>query len=267
MPLKASNSDVFSGLISSFRRPLQMGILLALLFVAGIFAGCGSDPEKPSTEAAEAQYNSAQSFQKDERYEEAIRRYQEVKNKFPYSRFAILSELAIADTYFLQESYPEAQVAYQNFKDMHPKHPKVDYVTYKLGLCYYLQLPPGADRDLSLADKALQNFDEVIRLYPGGENAKDAQEKKMATLKMLAEKEVYIADFYFKKGQYLSAMNRYEGGLRKYPGQGFDAKILSRAAICAARQANLDHARTLLKELEDKFPDSSEAKDARKEIQ
>lgn len=240
--------------------------LLSIFGLIFFLGACSTAPEKKGDEA-ESAYNLAKEYEKDERYEEAIRHFQDIKNKYPYSKYAALSELAIADTYYKQESYAEAQVAYQNFKDLHPKHVQIDYVTFKLGVSYYNQLPPTSDRDLTLATSALQNFDDVLHLFPSSEYVKESQEKKLATLKMLAEKEVYIADFYFKKQQYSAAMVRYEGGIRKYPGHGFDAKSLSRAAICAARLADYDKARTYLAELKQRFPEEgNEIHSAEKEL-
>jgi len=242
-------------------------ILLGFLAVSTftLFTGCGSDEKK--LDGAEAAYTQAQSYDKDERYEEAIRRYQEVKNKFPYSKFAVLSELAIADAHFKQESFPEAQVAYQNFKDLHPKYEKIDYVIFQLGLSYYNQLPPTSDRDLSLASKTIANFDEIIKQHANSEYLKEAVEKKGLVLKMQVEKEIYIADFYFKKGQWDSARLRYEGAVKNYPGLGLEPKALSRASICAARASEMDRAKELLAQLKDRFPDSkSEIKDAEKEL-
>jgi len=237
---------------------------MATISLLVLCTGCGSNEKKADT--AEGAYQLAQEYDKDERYEEAIRRYQEVKNKFPYSKYAVLSELAVADSYFKQESYPEAQVAYQSFKDLHPKHQQIDYVTYRLALSYYNQIPPTSDRDLSLGNNAIQYFDEVIRLYPNSEYVKDAQEKRAAALKLLAEKEIYIADFYFKKEKWDSARVRYENELKKYPGSGFDAKALSRAAICSYRASDVDHARVLIHQLQEKFPNSDELHDAEKEV-
>jgi outer membrane protein assembly factor BamD len=241
-------------------------ILIGFFMIFGplFLAGCGSDEKKGDT--AEGAYELAQQYDKDERYEEAIRRYQEIKNKFPYSKYAVLSELAIADSNYRQESYPEAQVAYQSFKDLHPKHPQIDYVTFRLAMSYYNQLPPTSDRDLALASSTIVNFDEVIHQYPNSEYVKEAKEKKAAVVKLLAEKEMYIADFYFKKGQWDSARMRYEGEVKKYPGQEFEAKAMSRAVICAARASEMDRAHELLSQLRDKYPNSSELKAAEGEV-
>lgn len=242
---------------------LRVNLLLVLVFAAFIF-GCSSNEKKSDT--PEGAFAIAQEFDKDEMFEEAIRRYNEVKTKFPYSKFATQAELAAADCYYKQESFLEAQVAYQTFKELHPKHPQADYVTYKLGMSFYEQLPSTVDRDLTLAGSAILYFDEVLQQYPNSSHAKDAGEKKIDALKRLAGKEAYIAEFYYKRKQYDSALPRYEGLLRKYPNLGFDAESLSKAAISAARIGELDRAKRFTKELKDKFPNSGELSDAEKEL-
>jgi len=238
--------------------------ILLFISITSLFTGCSSN-EKKSDEAAGA-YSIAQEYDKDERYEEAIKRYQEVKNKFPYSKYATMAELSVADCYYKQESFPEAQVAYQAFKDLHPKHPQADYVTFRLAMSYFSQLPTTVDRDLTLSGSALIYFDEVIAQYPNSEYVKESQDKKMATLKMQAGKEDYIAEFYFIREKYDSALTRYEGLLKKFPNLGFDAKALSRAAVSASKIGDLDKSKKYLSELENKFPGSDELSFAKKGV-
>lgn len=238
--------------------------LFILFFSLSFFAGCSSSDKKADT--AEGAYAIAQDFDKGERYEEAIRRYQEVKNKFPYSKYAIMSELAMADVYFKQESYAEAQIAYQTFRDLHPKHSQVAYVVFRLGLSYFNQLPETVDRDLSLANNAILVFNEVIKNHPNSEFFNESKEKRDKALQMLAGKEEYIADFYFIRKKYDSALSRYEGLIKKYPNLGFDAKALSRAAICASKTGEQDKARKHIFELEHRFPNSSELEFTKKEL-
>lgn len=241
----------------------SLQVLLTGVLALGLSA-CSSDEKKSDT--AEGAYELAQSFDKDDRYEEAIRRYQDVKNKYPYSKYATMAELAIADAYYRQESFPEAQVSYQTFKELHPKHPQSDYVTYRLGMSFFEQLPSTEDRDLSLSESAILYFDEVLSVYPNSEHAKAASEKKEETLKKLASKEMYIADFYFKRKTYLSALPRYEGVLKNYPNLGFDKEALLRAAQSAARIGELDRAKQHLARLQKNFQDSTEAREAAEEL-
>ena len=105
----------------------------------------------------------------------------------------------MADLHFKRESYAEAQIAYQNFRDLHPKNPRIDYVVFKIAMSFYQQLPDSVDRDLSLAQDAIYHFNEVIKLYPQSEFTAQAKEKRDKAFVMLAEKEFYVADFYFKQ--------------------------------------------------------------------
>lgn len=243
-------------------KSLFLAVCLSLAGLAVV--GCSSDEKKSDT--AEGAFALAQDFDKNERYDEAIRRYQEVKNKFPYSKFATQAELAMADAYYKQESFPEAQVSYQTFKELHPKHANIDYVTFKLAMSFYMQLPDTIDRDLQLTASAILYFDELVLRYPNSTHIAEAKEKKSECLKKLASKEEYIADFYFVRKKYDSALNRYEGLIKTYPGLGFDARALSRAAVSAARMGELDRAKSLIQKLRQQFPESAELSTAEKEI-
>lgn len=243
----------------------MMKTLILPLLIFAALVGCSSTEKRSDT--PDGLFAIAQEFEAADRYELAILRYTEVKNKFPYSSFATKAELAIADVHFKAESWPEAQVSYQAFRELHPTHPQIPYVVYRIGLSFYNQVPDTVDRDLTLAHDAIAAFDEVVRRFPSSEQAADAKVKREECLKRLAGKEEYIADFYFIRGMYDSALPRYEELLRAYPDLGFDAKALARAAISARRTDQREKARQYMGLLEKKFPDSSEIAAARKEIE
>lgn len=219
-----------------------------------------------SANTAEDAFKVAKEYENEERYEEAIRRYGEIRNKFGQSNYALMAELAIADCHFKQEAYIEAQYAYQNFKDLHPKHNQIDYVTFRIGLSYFNQLPTTIDRDLTIAKDAIKVFSEVLTKHANSEFAKEAKEKKEAALKMLAEKEAYIADFYFKREMYESAIGRYENLYHKYNGQGFESLALYRASYSAKKIGDDVKFKKYLSLLESNYPTSAEAELARKEL-
>lgn len=227
--------------------------------------GCSTNEKNSNT--PEGAFAIAAEYDESERFEEAIRRYTEVKNKFPYSNFATKAELAIADVYYKQESYAEAQVAYQMFKELHPTAPQSDYVQYRIGMSYFNQLPSTIDRDLTLANDAIFQLSELIKKFPNSTHVSDAKEKRSAAIKMLAEKEEYIADFYFKREIFESALKRYEGLYNNYRSLGFDAKALSRAAICAKKIGDSSKSKKYLDILSRDFADSSELRDAKKEVE
>lgn len=253
------------GSLQKKSKAVQALVALVLL-VSFAAAGCSS-AEKIDPSTPEGAFKLAEELEKDERFEESVAKYTDVKNKHPYSRYAVLAELKVADVQYLRESYIEAQYAYQTFKDLHPKHPQIDYVTFRLGMSFFNQLPSTTDRDLSLADKAILYFDEVTTSYSGSQYAKEAAEKKAEAVRMQADKELYIANFYFKKKQYGSALGRYETILRNYANvSGFPQQALYGAAVSAKETGDRDKMARFVKSLLTQFPESSEATKAKSEF-
>ncbi len=235
------------------------------MVLVAFLAACSSGDLKDSN-SAEGAFKSAEQFEKDERYEEALTKYKEVQNKHPYSRFAVEAKIRVANIHFEKESFVEAQTAYQLVKDLHPKHEKIDFVTYRLGLSYFNQLPSTIDRDLTLSQKAILYFDEVIRSYPKSSHVQDSQTKRTEALRMMAEKEKYIAAFYYKREIFDSALKRYEKLLVTYPNSEFEKEALYGAAMSALKSGELDKGKDYGRRLEKQFSNSSEANDVKGEL-
>ena len=241
----------------------SLKLLIVFVIIGSALIGCSSKEKNLNT--ADGLFEYAKEFDESERYEVAIQKYTEVRNKFPYSSYATEAELAIADVHYKRESYTEAEIAYQNFRDLHPKHPKSDYVLFRVALSYYMQLPETIDRDLSTGKDAIYHFSELIKLYPQSQYTVEAKAKKEDVINRQAQKELYIADFYLKQQKFSAALRRYENTLAKFPGIGFDP----RAHLGAARSAKgLTDAESVKKHtsiLFSKYSQSDEAKLAQKE--
>jgi outer membrane protein assembly factor BamD len=235
------------------------------MFACLIACGCASS-DKFDKNSPEGAFAYAERLLKQYRYEESIQQFQSVRNQFPYSRLATDAELRIADIQFDREAYGEAQAAYQLFKDLHPKHPKVAYVTLRLALSYFNELPSTMDRDLTLAEKAILYFDELIRVHPDSEFVAEAREKRAKCRRMLGDKEIYIADFYFKRKEYDSALGRFEGLLKKFPDVGLNAKALRGAALSSWRANDRTKALAFLAQLRTQFKDSVELQEVQGEV-
>ena len=238
-----------------------MPFRVALTAVFLVLGACSSEPTLDSS-TAEGGFKLAERYEKDERFEESIAQFSQVKNKFPYSTLATEAELRIADINFKREDYIEAQGGYQTFKELHPSHPKIDYVTLRLGLSFYHQLPSTVDRDLSVADKALLYFDEVVTSHPNSTHVAEAQRHKAKITQMLAEKEYYIAQFYFKREKFDSALSRFEDLLEKFPQSNLTARALKGAAISAHKIKDSSKANGYLQRLQAQFADSKELREA-----
>lgn len=234
---------------------------LICLLVFGFFVSSCSSTTK-DTNTPEGAFQAAEEYDKDELYEEALQKFSEVKNKYPYSRYATEAELRIADIHYKREAWIEAQNAYQLFKDLHPKHAKIAYVTHRLAMSYFNQLPSTIDRDLSVADKAILFFDDVIKNHSASEFISEAKEKRIEARKMQAEKVLYIAEFYYIRDIYDSALIRYESLLRDFSAEGFTPKALLGAGISALEEGERAKGEQYLNQLVKDFAGSSEAEKA-----
>lgn len=236
-------------------------VALISVFLSGL-AACSS-MKGPDTSTAEGAFQLGEKFEKDERFEEAITQFNSVKNKHPYSKLAAEAELHIANIHYDREDFIEAQNSYQAFKELHPTHPKIDFVTFRLAMSFFNQLPSTIDRDLALATRAIQYFDETINSHPNSEFVAQAKDYKAKAIKMLAEKENYIAYYYFKRDIFGSALTRYEDLLKNYPNQGLDAEALYGAAVSAFETKDLSKAKEYFDRLVNEYPNSSEVSRAR----
>ncbi|OFZ70323.1 MAG: hypothetical protein A3K03_03900 [Bdellovibrionales bacterium RIFOXYD1_FULL_44_7] len=189
-------------------------ILLATAVVVSLFSCAGKDVDENDPAAL---YKEAEEEIEDEHYQMALDKFRTVKNKFPYSKYAIDAQMRIADVYFLQESFAEAAQAYESFRDLHPKHERLPYAMYRIGKSYQQDTPGNIARDLTAAQKALDAYQEFIRRFPNTPEATVAKKDISELRKTLAEKELYIGNFYFKRDQPDAARNRFVKLLDAYP--------------------------------------------------
>ncbi len=164
-----------------------------------------------------ALYQDALEDIESDHYQLAIEKLRAVRNKFPYSKYAVEAGLKIGDVYMLQESYAEAAAAYETFRELHPKHERVSYAMLQTAKAYQEDAPDNVARDLTSAYKALDVYNEFLKKFPSAPEADEARKNVKALRDSLAEKELYIGNFYYRENQYEAAQGRYQKVVRLYP--------------------------------------------------
>lgn len=181
-------------------------VFIALLLI--IVSACSSDKPKGKTEA-EILYMEAQELMEAERYILATEKLNLIKTQHPYSFYATPAELLHADILYLQENYIEAAAAYLLFRDFHPRHEKIPYVVFKIAESYYKQIPSTIDRDLEPAMESIKYYDEIVQKYADSSYVKKSRSRITKAKTMLRDKDLYIADFYFKTKEFGAARYWY----------------------------------------------------------
>jgi len=123
---------------------------------------------------------------------------------------------------------------------LHPKHEKVPYALFRIGEAYFNDVPSPVARDMTSATKAADAFREYLRRFPGGELAAKAKDFQSRSLELLAQKEVYIGDFYYRDESWDAAISRYKKVLDLYPGTPSAEKAAENLKKAAANKAKAE---------------------------
>ncbi len=207
---------------------LVLFFVTLLFFISGcsLFDGSGQMNKNAEQLAAEG----ASAFMNED-YEDAVKAYTDLKDWYPFSKYAILAELKIADAQFFLEQYDEAVVAYKSFEKMHPRNDAVPYVINQIGLCWFKQIDT-IDRDPTPAKNALVQFQRLLNQYPGNKYGKETGEKVKACIDNIAGHELSVANFYYKTKEYKAALKRYEYIVEYFPGTEQSESALNKIPKC-----------------------------------
>ena len=216
---------------------LRIACKILLLSCLLLPACATSDDGKPINFSltAKENYEKGLAESKEENYAEALRYFTYVKQKFPFSKYAALAELAAADTEFERGSYQEAIDAYKSFLRLHPKHEKVaeGYVSFRIAEAHvkempddWFLIPPSYEKDQATVMDALHELNNLVDRFPNSKYIKPAQEYRRAVLRRLIDHEVFVARFYLDRGHPKGAILRIKEALRRYPDSGRDAELL-----------------------------------------
>jgi outer membrane protein assembly factor BamD len=157
-------------------------------------------------------------------YKKAREYFTLVKEGYPLHEMTIMARIGIADSYFSQKKYAEAENEYNDFIIFHPTNENVPYVLYQIGMCHYNRIE-AIDRDQTSTVLARREFEKLLARYPESKFALMAEEKLRDCKQKLAEHEFYVGQFYFHQKKYQAALARFETVEREYANVGLDYKV------------------------------------------
>ncbi len=205
-------------------------IIALILIVLFVFSGCAWFKPKEDKNAQEL-ISDAMDLYNNEDYKAAVDSFEKLKDWYPFSKYVILAELKIADSYYHLKNYSEAVTAYESFENLHPQNEAVPYVIFQIGLCYYDQIDT-VDRDQTPAKNALDTFKRLIRQFPDNSYAQRARERMKVCIKSLAGHDFYVGMFYYNDKHYKAALIRFKSVLTHYPDVGIHEKALNYITRC-----------------------------------
>lgn len=166
--------------------------------------------------------------------------------------------LLAADTYYLEggpTNYIQAEAKYRDFLNRFPTSNQASYAQFQIAnsLAKRMEKP---DRDQTVTRKALEAYEELIRLYPTSEYAAQAQEQITVVKANLAEHEFVIGRFYMRYGLPKAALQRFQFLLDTYPMYREKDKIIYYMGVAYAESDQADEAQKAFERLKTEYPES-----------
>lgn len=245
------------------RLPL-LAALLALPAAAGGCAGSEPAPTNPLRYAEDAKkaYRKALEAFFDHDWLEARTLFQEVKRKYPNSRYARLAELRLADIDFEEDKLPSAVTAYRAFSHDHRTDDGVPYARYQVCRALYNQisdtmlLPAQEERDQATAVDAYRELRSFLDDYPASKWSREAQFMLVNATGRLVRHELYVARYYLGQGNFESAALRIQYALKHFEGSGLEPEAMLLLGETYLKMKKVDRAREVLLGLLAVYPSS-----------
>ena len=219
-----------------------LGTCIALLGLVtiGLLAGCaGKNTVKISKSKVASWFHTAVQTRPQEnecdlsekamhffvhgRYLSAQDVFQKVKDHYPFSPYASLAELRLADCKFYLKNYEEAVLLYKEFEKLHPTNEALPYVIFQEGSCYY-RLMATPDRDQTYTHKLIETYRRLLKRFPNSSFSYEAHRRIAEARERLAQHEIVVARWYLNTRQWPQAKNRLETVLELYPDTAASSK-------------------------------------------
>jgi outer membrane protein assembly factor BamD len=206
------------------KKLLKLAAIVLVVFVSA----CGLMPgqiDETTSWSASKLYSEARGEASGGNYEKAVQYFEKLEARYPFGIYAQQAQMEIAYAYYRQGEQALGLAAVDRFIKLHPNHPNVDYMYYlrglinfndKIGLLQYFSREDVTERDPKAAQEAFDSFKRLVTKFPNSKYTPDAIVRMKYLVNALAQYEVHVANYYYRRGAYLAAANRAQQAVQKY---------------------------------------------------
>lgn len=195
-----------------------------------MLAGCGLLPEykEESVDAWSVSrlYEEAKAEIDSGNYEKATEYLEKLEARFPYGKYAQQAQLELAYVYYKNSDAASAIAAADRYIKFHPNSSGVDYAYYLKGLANFIGetgiISSLVGKDVSERDPkpgidSFEAFKALVTRFPDSKYAPDARLRMQYLANALAMHEIHVAEYYYRRGVYVAAINRAQKVLEEFP--------------------------------------------------
>ncbi len=272
--------------------------IVAVAALAALIAACSSNPDRLSPEnpfkpdqyttreqrlQASELYRLARESLESSDFATAVQRYGQLTLRYPFTDYAVQGQVERIYALYRNFQPDEALSQADRFMRDYPRSENTAYVQYIKGLVNFgrdagISESLGFDtsrRDPSNLRRSFDDFSLLIQRFPQSPYVADARNRMIYLRNRLAQHELTVVEYYFRRGAFVAASKRAEQVVAQYPGspatiqalgmleqsytalalipQATDARKLREAYLASAVTEKLD---------EDAKPDAAPAPEA-----
>lgn len=158
-------------------------------------------------------------------YESAIKLFERLEASYPFGTYAAQAQMEIAYAHYKSQDQAEALAAVERFIKLHPNHANVDYMYYlrglinfndQIGFLSFIYEQDPTERDPKATREAFAAFKALVDKFPDSIYAEDSIARMKYLINAMAQYEVHVAEYYYRRGAYLAAVNRAQGAVNDY---------------------------------------------------
>lgn len=207
---------------------VKLSVVCASVLAAGalLLAGCSSTPIDKTAGMSPAKiYAEAKEEMGNGQWERAVLLLEKLEGRAAGTPLAQQAQLDKAYAQYKSAEPAQALATLERFMKLHPVSPAMDYAIYlkgminfkdDLGLFAKFTRQDLAERDQKASKESFESFKELVDRFPESRYAPDARQRMSYIVSSLAQYEVHVANYYFKRGAYLAAVNRAQIAVSDY---------------------------------------------------
>ena len=207
---------------------VRLSLVCALLMAGATWglSGCSSTPiDKTASMSPNRIYAEAKDEMNSGAYDKAVPLLEKLEGRAAGTPLAQQAQLDKAYAHYKSAEPAQAIATLERFMKLHPASPAMDYALYlkgiinfndNLGMFSFITRQDLSERDQKAAKESFEAFKELVARFPDSRYSPDARQRMTYIVNSLAEYEVHVARYYFKRGAYLAAINRAQLAVADY---------------------------------------------------
>lgn len=204
-----------------FYRIAAAGLLISL-------TACGIFDQKDKTLgwSADQLYAEAKEERQAGNFDSAAKYLEKLEARYPFGTYAQQAQMDLAHLYYVQNDKQQALSTIDRFLKAYPNHRNADYMLYLRGLVDFgsrnslfdmFSSQDFTERDPQAMRDSFDSFKLLVEKYPESSYAEDAILRMKYLINAMTQYELHVANYYLRRGIYLSAINRAQRVIKDYP--------------------------------------------------